>query len=554
MVSTTLIVSGLSDLGGNLGGFAQPGNHCIALVPNSNTIWFVYNTLVGSAEKLRVVYSTDSGANWTQDVEFSFTTSQIVTQTLAVDSSGGIHLVWGDSSAGTVGEIRYSRRISAGNWTTVVAINDITKAQVTGSTQRSMAVAVDSFQKVHVVGWDQKPGFGSIRPYYITNESGSFVTMLIDTSSADGDTSITYRQNCSLMFDADNTLHCLRQGFRSGVAHVSYHTKAHGQPWADWGDTSTYENIAEYNSAFAQATSDLAIDSNKKAHVVIGDVDAPNSTMKYYNRVSGSWAEIATLESISGTTEMGRPSIAVDRDGFAHCAYPFANPTNEDIRVKTINTSTGVVTLTTDVTTGGTADHSTQQDGPFLANHCAPFQGFYWGILGSGFCGFYLENTSGSDRKIYFFKSDDFAFPTLEDLVTEGPPSCPAEPDRASKALAGEGTASLTYPQTPDMVFEERERFQTRKVESDHGYETTHSRFPASRRMWTATHFSISKTQRDTIMAFIEARLGAEEAFNFTLVETGGTVKVRFLPETIRAEKKAPDVYDVTFQLEELLT
>ena len=122
-------------------------------------------------------YNTDyfdrSAWKWnTTEVVSTESTSDSVIPSLAVDSSGTVHIAWQDSTdyggSGTDADIFYKRwDASSSSWT-------ITEVVSTESTNKSRnpSLAVDSSGKIHVVWWDETDYSGAGTDYDIFYKRG----------------------------------------------------------------------------------------------------------------------------------------------------------------------------------------------------------------------------------------------------------------------------------------------------------------------------------------------------------------------------------------------
>jgi hypothetical protein len=96
--------------------------------------------------------STDGGASWTTSRRLSWTSGASRSPVIAVDYSDNLHLVWSDDTPGN-DEIYYKKSTDAGaNWTSNRRLT------WTSSYSWEPSLAVDSSGNVHVVWYDYTPG------------------------------------------------------------------------------------------------------------------------------------------------------------------------------------------------------------------------------------------------------------------------------------------------------------------------------------------------------------------------------------------------------------
>lgn len=67
------------------------------------------------------------------------------------------------------------------------------------------------------------------------------------------------------------------------------------------------------------------------------------------------------------------------------------------------------------------------------------------------------------------------------------------------------------------------------RSQSEGGYTTSRARFSRIRRKWGVQYEWLSQANKNTVMAFEEARFGGSDAFTWTNPETGTDYTVRFL-------------------------
>ena len=125
---------------------------------------------------------------------------------------------------------------------------------------------------------------------------------------------------------------------------------------------------------------------------------------------------------------------------------------------------------------------------------------------------------------------------------------------RSNVDMSGEGTASLTMPDTPDFEYHESKVFQTSEFRTQLGHRIAVSKFPDGRRYFKLSFKARDKTDLDTIRTFINAREADGTPFLFTLpYDTGTTVSVAVLSETEPYRKIDAGVWAFDVELEETL-
>ena len=74
-----------------------------------------------------------------------------------------------------------------------------------------------------------------------------------------------------------------------------------------------------------------------------------------------------------------------------------------------------------------------------------------------------------------------------------------------------------------------------------------------TRRRWNMSSPPLTLAERDALIDFYNARLGAEEPFLFTDPRTEEEVSVRFMESTFKTRKVAPGTHYVELALEETI-
>ena len=119
-------------------------------------------------------------------------------------------------------------------------------------------------------------------------------------------------------------------------------------------------------------------------------------------------------------------------------------------------------------------------------------------------------------------------------------------------AIPGEGTATQTFTYVPDFTLPTVEQFDGIRKDFERDYEQTFPRFSKTRRKFLLRFNTRDETEKDNILAFIEARVGAEEAFYYTPVDESAAIKVCAIKSSIKSVKVSPDIYNLSLELLEL--
>lgn len=158
---------------------------------------------------------------------------------------------------------------------------------------------------------------------------------------------------------------------------------------------------------------------------------------------------------------------------------------------------------------------------------------------------------SGTPNRTYsLFRSGEASWTPEE----EPRPECAAQPTRASVVLTGEGSSAGAIPiSPPDFVYAESTQWFTEAVRFETGHRARVSRFPDSRKRMRLRFSVLTEAERDSLLAFLDARSNSNEAFTFTLPDDETTITAVAVQETVIYRKRAPGVYAVEFDAEELI-
>jgi len=104
-----------------------------------------------------------------------------------------------------------------------------------------------------------------------------------------------------------------------------------------------------------------------------------------------------------------------------------------------------------------------------------------------------------------------------------------------------------------DWPVSERRRARRHAADFDSGHVRVSLVDLNMRRVWNVTAQNTTVTERDTLVAFFDARRGIEEAFDWTAPLESSTTKVHFVDPELGDTLKVPGVSSFNFELEEIL-
>jgi len=234
---------------------------------------------------------------------------------VAVDSSGGVHLVWSDTTPGD-SEIYYKQSTDGGGtWATSQRLT------FSSGSSGNPDIAVDSTGKLHVVWEDKAPGNSEI--YYKRSPDGGATW---STSKR-----LTWNEGTSwspaVAVDSSDSVHAVWSESTPGNFEIYYKKSTDGG--ATW---STSKNLSSTSgNSFSPA---IAVDSSDRIHVAWSDA-TPGNTEIYYRKSTDGGAAWSTSKRLSWTAEASaQPAIAVDASGRIHVAWSDATTGDSEIYYK----------------------------------------------------------------------------------------------------------------------------------------------------------------------------------------------------------------------------
>ena len=133
-------------------------------VDSSGYLHVVWNDGTPGNAEIYYKRSTNGGASWSSNQRLTWTATGSYDADIAVDSSGGVHVVWQQYASG-IEEIYYKRSTDGG--TSWLPSQRLTW---TSAASELPAIAVDGVDRIHVVWDDYTPGYPDI--YYRRSVTG----------------------------------------------------------------------------------------------------------------------------------------------------------------------------------------------------------------------------------------------------------------------------------------------------------------------------------------------------------------------------------------------
>lgn len=300
---------------------SSAGNNRRALARGSDgTLHTVY--LKGSSPNVYYAYSTDNGQTWTEEAVTASGSGQTF-PAIAVDSANNVHVVWPGAGWGTNSvytNIQYRKRTPAGGWQTQEAVTDVNAAQY-----GTPSIAVDSSGNIHVVwtgsGWGTNSTINNIQ--YRERTSGGWQTQEAVTDNPGAFFQGQFEP--SLAVDSANNLHLVWWGEGWGSNTTSFNIEYRKRTPA--GGWQTQESVTDLFNFVGQFSASVAVDSSDNVHVVWGGSgwgsNPAISNIEYRKRTSGGWQTQEAVTDTAGSFGQGErnPSVAIDASDNVHVVW-----------------------------------------------------------------------------------------------------------------------------------------------------------------------------------------------------------------------------------------
>ncbi len=308
-----------------------------------------------------------SSSTWTTtEVVSTESTENSRLPSMAIDSEGNVHIAWNELtdylSSGTDRDIFYKRWVaSSSTWTTTEVVSTESTAD---STYPSLAV--DSTGTVHIAweDWTDYAGAGTDEDIFYKNWSAStsswITTEVVSTES-------TSRSSFpSLTVDSTGTIH-IAWDDNTVYAGAGADRDIFYKQWKAFSSSWTTTEVVSTESTDYSLSAFLVIDSAGNFHIAWYDktdyAGAGTDEDIFYKRwdaVSSSWITTKVVSTESDSYSRS-PSLIVDSSGNIHIAWHdgtdyVSSGTDSDVFYKRWDTSTSTWTTTEVVSTESTGD------------------------------------------------------------------------------------------------------------------------------------------------------------------------------------------------------
>jgi len=246
--------------------------------------------------------STDGGSSWLPSRRLTWTLDESGYPDIAVDSSGGVHVVWYDYTPGNY-EIYYRGSTDGGdNWLPSQRLT------WTPAASELPAIAIDGVDRIHVVWNDYTPGYPDI--YYRRSMTGgaswAAPQRLVWNSG--------YSSNPSIACTPAGHLHVVWSDYTPGNFEIYYIAGSNG------GTTWSSPRRLTWSSGQSDSPA-IAAHASGLLHVVWWDITPGTAEIYYKNSPDGgaSWTTARRLTWTSGGSFS--PAIKLGFSGQLHVVW-----------------------------------------------------------------------------------------------------------------------------------------------------------------------------------------------------------------------------------------
>ncbi len=261
------------------------------------------------------LFAASGQAQWESTTRLTWTSGDSSEPSLAVDSSGGVHLVWYDDTPGNP-EIFYKKTPDGGG--TWVANKRLT---YNSNSSLSPDISADSSNRLHVVWTDNT--YGGFDIYYKRSTDGGAIWSAKKRLSFDSNPSWTP----VVAAGPANNIHVVWTDYAPGNYEIYYKKSPDG------GATWSASQRLTWTSGDNQSPS-LTVDPSGHIYVAWCDMNPGNFDVYYKKSTNGgtTWAASKRLTWNSG--ESMSPAIIADGSGYLHLVWSDSTLGNPEIHYR----------------------------------------------------------------------------------------------------------------------------------------------------------------------------------------------------------------------------
>ncbi|MCK4266827.1 MAG: Ig-like domain-containing protein [Thermoplasmata archaeon] len=282
---------------------------------------------------------------------------------IAIESSGKIHIIWTDRRDDINGDVFYANSTDWGRtFSTNLKVND----DATGKMQSVWGIAVDSTGKIHVVWEDWRNNNGDV---YYANSTDGGITFNKNVKVNDDGTGTTRQGEPKIAVDNTGKIHVAWLDTRNGNGDIYYSNSTDG------GITFNKDVMVNSYGLKDQGYPDIAVDSDGKIHVVWDDTRndpggiPPKLDIYYANSTDGGITfngDVMVNDGPPGSVPRDAPFVAIDDNNKIHVVWGDARNGNYDIYYA--NSTDGGITFSSDRRINDDSTNTAQVWGKIAAN------------------------------------------------------------------------------------------------------------------------------------------------------------------------------------------
>ncbi len=287
-------------------------------------VWYDYTNYAGSGTDSDIFYKqwNASSSSWTTaEIVSSESTGYSYNPSLITDSVRNLHIAWQDQTdyagAGTDNDIFYK------SWNASLSLWTLTEIVSSGNVGYSVypSIAIDSSGNIHIVWWDGSGASFDIFYKQWNASSSSWTTTEVVSTESTG-----HSYHPSLAVDSSGNVHIAWYD-ETDYAGAGIDTDIFYKHWDASSSSWTITEVVSTESTALSERPSLAVDSAGDVHIVWYDYTnfAGAGTdvdifYKSWNASSSSWT-ITEVISTESTSSSVNPSLAINSDGTVHVAW-----------------------------------------------------------------------------------------------------------------------------------------------------------------------------------------------------------------------------------------
>ncbi len=325
----------VSEAGGNA---TSP---CIRVMPNGN----VYATWFSGTVSIHFARSTDGGQTFapstiasTAVTSNSYDAMFQRSPEFAVDTKGGIHVVWTEDRINSQNDVWYVRSNNNGKtWTKPVSIMDADDSAK--YSQDFAAIAIDSSDHLYVTFLDDRE---------LVRKRSTNMQLLMLKSMDGGNTWSKSFKASNMPGGKGGTCECCKQeivsspeghlysAFRSNINNIRDIYIARSMNGGDSWDTAIKAQLGDWTINACPTTGpNILLDAKENLHLVWKDArDASKRSIAYYTLLLKNASKVLPNIPISRKTNQSAnwPSLSLGKDGVLLAAYQIGSGGGQQIR------------------------------------------------------------------------------------------------------------------------------------------------------------------------------------------------------------------------------